>query len=483
MNFQCAFRLLFLALVGGVAYAFISPPPCGPPKSLTLARATPPQQAEVISWLVENHDIETCCRVGKGGMGRGLVTGKAVGVGDTLLTVPRELCLWATNDGAVSGLLGQTKQFNDATNKLDLREEVSDERFSLGETWDVRMALALLEATASPAVGGAFWEFYRKVLPAPHTATLPFCLPDALLPELQHSKLIGGAKAQQARLKKLYPHLMLDHAAHPMTGGYAKLPPEVKETVPLPLQWAFAMVRSRCFAAGGGNFAFVPVMDLANHSPQPNANFTFSEAAKGFEVTALKEISAGQEVTICYGSHLSNERLMTQYGFVQPLNPKGSQLAGIDADDEAPELPIQLVERLEEACQQHVAATYSSPQVSQMWLARGVSLLPRIVEGLQWAAAEGSGSSKDENECVGALLERLRHHMGEEFSTSLEQDEALQDQLLGQGEAIDGRLWAALVYRMDRKRNHGCEHPGADATRWLRAGSLTAAGLLQDRIE
>ena len=46
--------------------------------------------------------------------------------------------------GVVGGLQGQTEAVWDAAG--DLREEVGEERFKQGATWDVRLALAVFEA-------------------------------------------------------------------------------------------------------------------------------------------------------------------------------------------------------------------------------------------------------------------------------------------------------------------------------------------------
>lgn len=51
----------------------------------------------------------------------------------------------------------------------DLREAVSDDAFARGLTWDVRLAVALLEATSDPQIGGTFWHVYGRLLPQPHT--------------------------------------------------------------------------------------------------------------------------------------------------------------------------------------------------------------------------------------------------------------------------------------------------------------------------
>lgn len=70
-----------------------------------------------------------------------------------------------------------------------------------GLTWDVRLALALHEATADIAVGGQFWDLYGRLLPAPHEVTVPLCLPSTLLREMQHQQLAQQAQAQKDRLR------------------------------------------------------------------------------------------------------------------------------------------------------------------------------------------------------------------------------------------------------------------------------------------
>jgi hypothetical protein len=57
-------------------------------------------------------------------------------------------------------------------------------------------ALALLDAGAGE--GGALWPAYvETLLPEPQELTVPFCLPTALLWELQHDAIVQGARQQQ----------------------------------------------------------------------------------------------------------------------------------------------------------------------------------------------------------------------------------------------------------------------------------------------
>ena len=62
----------------------------------------------------------------------------------------------------------------------------------------VEQGLALLDALNGD--GGEFWEAYaERVLPQPAALSVPFCLGEALLAELQHSDIISGASKQQVQ--------------------------------------------------------------------------------------------------------------------------------------------------------------------------------------------------------------------------------------------------------------------------------------------
>ena len=56
----------------------------------------------------------------------------------------------------------------------DLREPASDEDYARGLTWDVRLAVALMEATTDMQIGGKFWSYYGRLLPPPHTVTVGY---------------------------------------------------------------------------------------------------------------------------------------------------------------------------------------------------------------------------------------------------------------------------------------------------------------------
>ena len=75
---------------------------------------------------------------------RSLVATRSVEAGASLLTVPKSLLVTAHRSGVIGGLAGQTDCVWDAAG--DLRDEVGEEMFGRGATWDVRLALGVFDA-------------------------------------------------------------------------------------------------------------------------------------------------------------------------------------------------------------------------------------------------------------------------------------------------------------------------------------------------
>jgi len=253
--------------------------------------------------LLTEHDPLTAITLegsARGSGGRRLVTRRAVSKGDIVLSVPASLLLTAHRSGRIGGLQGQTEVMWEAAG--DLREEVGEELFQRGATWDVRLALAVYEATAGGA--GGFWDDYRKLMPPPPSMTHPLCLPQAMLPELQNVELQAKVQAKRALFQDLHPSLHA-HATHPVTASYTNRGFPM-EFIPRPLPYAYALVVSRCFAmADGDTFAFVPFLDMAQHADVPTANFRV-DAQDGATLTALADLKPGEEVTINYDPDYSS---------------------------------------------------------------------------------------------------------------------------------------------------------------------------------
>lgn len=167
--------------------------------------------------------------------------------------------------------------------------------------WDIIHALALLDGLAGD--GNEFWSRYtNEILPSPESLTLPVCLPEELLTQLEHKAIIEAARQQKQRLNTLFPGLSVP----------------LCDNGPTYLEWAFACVRSRAFRLGQDIFAFIPFLDAVNHNIDPNTNFEMSVDGKRVNLVSVKEIKQDEELTISYTgtSGCTNQRYMAQYGFV-----------------------------------------------------------------------------------------------------------------------------------------------------------------------
>ncbi|KAG2482949.1 hypothetical protein HYH03_018174 [Edaphochlamys debaryana] len=87
------------------------------------------------------------------------------------------------------------------------------------------------------------------------------------------------------------------------------------------LGWALACVSSRAFRTRGPSHpaALLPLVDMANHSFDPNAEVLPVEGG-GVGLFARKKMSAGEPVLLSYGK-LGNDFLFMDYGFVMGDNP------------------------------------------------------------------------------------------------------------------------------------------------------------------
>lgn len=402
--------------------------------------------------------------------GKGLLARKDFAVGETICTVPLEMCILARRDGVIAGLVGQSDVSFDSFG--DLREVAEPEAEMQGATWDLRLAVALLEATSGASLHrmGPFWDGYTGALPPPLTVCLPFCMPEKVLNELQDAEMAESAKAQQKRLSRLGVDNYNDLSSHRITsnlveGGH-------HGHVPTPLEYAFAMVRSRCFQIAKDWFGIVPVIEIANHCSDPNAQF--SVVGENFEIatcflTAIAPIEGGKAVTISYDAssitNHDNRRLFQQYGFVLEDNssPRADLIlvsfdGGVQEGSEADAANSSAVE----------AAVELLVDAAIHLLANGSSQLKARVQ----STASSLGSVLRSNRCMtsvedqsaASLLTPLAQKISllvSDFQTTAEEDEALMAKLL-QGGAIteDGlnreQYMACLRYRLDKKYSLLC---------------------------
>eukprot|EP01036_Dinobryon_divergens_P028956 gene28956-37989_t len=214
-----------------------------------------------------------------------------------MIALPLSMCILAHRSGAIRGLRGQTDWLWDICG--DLRMSVSLEEEEAGRGWDLQLALALLDASMGTGLGGQgesdgpFWDNYCVAyLPSPEAVTVPFCM-----------RLIennGGEVAAAAG------RMIQNEEIAARLQSSTSLPPSMLcNALPSPLEWAFALVRSRCIQVDEDWFGLLP---------QPLLERTIC-------LRATRDIAAEEEITISYGDNFANRRLFSQYGFVLPENP------------------------------------------------------------------------------------------------------------------------------------------------------------------
>lgn len=176
------------------------------------------------------------------------------------------------------------------------------------------------------------WSFYLDCLPTANEgiAKTPDFFCDEELELLEFPRIIAAGKRRQKEIHEVSQDTGIDR---------------------MDLQWATALVSSRAFPiavaeadqsvqtqagdialddrgqvitkAGERKFirVLVPYIDMANHrSAQPNAKWTLIDPEKDdawFTLMATRNIQAGKEITMSYGSQVdSTVELLLNYGFV-----------------------------------------------------------------------------------------------------------------------------------------------------------------------
>ena len=251
--------------------------------------------------------------------GLGVFSSRPFSKGDVVLTVPLSACILSeryVSQEEEEEILGRPRDTVPTPEAL---------------TWDVRLAYSLLQETEKE---GTWWSRYSEFLPARGSFPQPSCLPEQLLLELQHDAAEQGGRAQQDRLRMLFPSMMPP-----------RIPDQGQEA---PLQWAFACVRSRAYAASPpktsavqydvDTFAFVPFFDLINHGEEEedghldsaNTDCHACPERQAFELFATRDVEKGEELLTCYKPRMDNRIMFALYGFVpSDGNPNDSIDVGL----------------------------------------------------------------------------------------------------------------------------------------------------------
>ena len=233
----------------------------------------------------------------KNTQGRGIFIDRDVVKGTVLLELPLDMCISIDYGSGGLRLPQDVPPAGPAWPRLTKAISKDDTL-----PWDILISLALLDSLSGMG-SELVQDWINTALPAPRDMSLPLCLPPSMLDQLQDEELARKALEQKDRLREIFPGL-----AVPMDG----------DDGPTWMEYAFGCVRSRGFSLGEDRYAFVPVMDAANHAMDPNADFSFNPGNDTIVLFAMENMKVGDEVTISYTGRVgyTNKRLMTQYGFV-----------------------------------------------------------------------------------------------------------------------------------------------------------------------
>ena len=413
-----------------------------PSTSETPVSPVPPGAASVFDGLLAQAGAgESGLRLdtSKNTQGRGIFIDRDAIKGSVLLELPLDMCI--SIDYARGGLrLPQdVPAAGPAWPRLTKAIAKND---SL--PWDILISLALLDSLSGMG-SELIQDWINTALPEPREMSLPLCLPPSMLEELQDSDLARKALEQKDRLRKLFPGL-----AVPMDGDGG----------PTWMEYAFGCVRSRGFSLGEDRFAFVPVMDAANHAIDPNADFSFNPSNNTIVLFALDNIPIGSEITISYTGRVgyTNKRLMTQYGFVfADGNPFDTfLLPELGVPEDVPDSSTLALEAVQMALGdgEFMVETFSG---KDPYSYASLKSLPMDVGDVGDVGDDGgelgSSGSPAFTKSQRALLERIQVAvMGrmDARRSSLRDDESMLGHML-RG-SCDSRLVAVMRYRVQTKR-------------------------------
>lgn len=294
-------------------------------------------------------------------------------------------------------------------------------------TWDVRLAVKLLEASLGK--WSPLWSEYGKLLPSPGQLSQPLLFHQSMLAELHHNEAALAAQAQQQRLRSLFPELMPAAGAGP-------------EMFPSQLQWTFALVRSRAFAMGDNHYALVPFLDLANMSTTPNVDFEFSEADNCFYLKTIRTVAIGEELTLSSGT-LDNKRMFARLGWVEPGGNIHDQLPGLSGNTSATARPAGLVISRKRIFETLRTQGYQPDKIDNPYLQACLNSLP--------LSDEASHQPAQEAKICHQLKLELMEIQKKDFKTGPEEDVRRVQMIKSRKERADPRLVNFLLYRMERK--------------------------------
>jgi hypothetical protein len=272
----------------------------------------PPTLEGWIAALASGHDVRLDkAAVRQSAHGKGLFASEPVKRGDVVTSVPKKLTL-LIQDGNALALPGDGAWPR-------VRAGASAAAPDSGKGWEFILARAIVDAVAGD--GGAFWEQYGGVMPAPETLAHPFLLSDDMLAQLQDDAMAARARDERKLIEALMPDLTTTQ--HAM---------ETDSAVTVGA-WALALVRSRAMTIGvGAPRRSFPSWTAPITRPCPTwttgATPSATPADSGIapqapqdmdrvEMIALTDADANEPLVLAYTKgNLTTEEHFEQYGFV-----------------------------------------------------------------------------------------------------------------------------------------------------------------------
>ncbi|KAJ1280917.1 hypothetical protein BS78_04G268500 [Paspalum vaginatum] len=278
-------------------------------RSLSCAAAsaaTPrlaPQPPDLVRWVQrEGGFVHPALRVvdhPEHGLGVSAVAGDGdIPPGDVLIALPGRLPLRLRRPtGAADDLLVQ------------LAQQVPE------ELWAMKLGLRLLQERAKP---DSFWWPYIANLP--ETFTVPIFFPGDDIKNLQYAPLLHQVNKRCRFLLEFEKAVQqkLDTVAlkdHPFCG---------QDVNSSSLGWAMSAASTRAFRLHGEIPMLLPLIDMCNHSFNPNARIvqegSVNSSDMSVKVVAEMKIEQNASITLNYGCH-PNDFFLLDYGFVIAPNP------------------------------------------------------------------------------------------------------------------------------------------------------------------
>ncbi|TMW96210.1 hypothetical protein EJD97_007728 [Solanum chilense] len=270
------------------------------------------QPPDLIKWVkTEGGFVHKSIKIAQGdSFGLGLVASEDIPKGSDLIALPQHIPL--KFDGSSS------ESENSRSALIKLAQHVPE------ELWAMKLGLKLLQERARK---GSFWWPYISNLPETYSVSIFF--PGEDIKNLQYAPLLYQVNKRcrfllefEKILKHEFENLKPDD--HPFSGQ------DVDSSA---LGWAMSAVSSRAFRLYGGKRTdgtrsnvpmMLPLIDMCNHSFDPNAEIVQEEANTNrnmlVKVVAGREIKQNDPLLLNYGC-LSSDLFLLDYGFVIPSNP------------------------------------------------------------------------------------------------------------------------------------------------------------------